>query len=70
MRLGGFHEEGESNHAIGEEEIEVTCEVAVNVNIWIKEKTVNFSIHFAIMKTPGKRCLDVPVKASVPVSAE
>jgi len=70
MRLAGLCVESDSNHSVGEEEIKVSGEVAVNINIWINEEGVNFIIHNAVVHVPCERCVNVPVETSVPVSVE
>ena len=67
VRLAWLHIEGESNHAIREVEIEEGFDVAINVDIWIKNQSVHFFFHNTLFDVPSEGALQVPVKAGVPI---
>lgn len=67
VRLAWLYIESDSNHAIREVEIEKGFDVAINVDIRIKNQSVHFFFHNTLFDVPSEGALQVPVKGGVPI---
>ena len=70
MSLGGLNVQSEANHTVGDVEVEISLEVAINIPVRVDVQGVGFFrlvLHETFSDAPCEGSLCIPRKTSVPI---